>query len=335
MHDAEEIKQLNQRLMIVHSDLFHALEIDLEECTINNNAIRGYAPCHGGDNKTGWTYYVDNGCWSCWTQQCHSDHGNDLIGLIRAIKKCSFPDAVNFASGVLSKKCIDIKSIEEKKLLKALNNDDPVEQHLEQEGYNADMLARLKPALAYANTRHFDYSLFQEIGIGYADSGKLKGRIVVPVRNLASTIVGFTARKAYDEMFGPKWMHYAFSTKFNLFNIDRAKKSIAETHTAIVAESPWDVVKFNMAGYQNAVAMFGTTIHDGQALILIHCGADRIIFPMHSDENKAGEKGNKQNQAKLEKFLLDLYTIHPEEGYKDFGDMSIEQIQKVMKEVKL
>jgi 5S rRNA maturation endonuclease (ribonuclease M5) len=309
-------------------ELFEALGVDIEEFAISEHEIRGKAPCHDGDNPTAFTYHYMSGKWACWTQKCHEEHGNDIIGLIRAIKNCSFSKAMKIAGAVLKGK--HLKKIDQSKVAEWMRHKNYWEQHLSQDVFDPKMLERLNPASPYAEKRSLCPDIFSVIGAGYASKGKLKGRIVIPVRNIKGHIVGFTGRRLYDTKEWsdfPKWYHMV-SKNINLFNIDRAHEAITNSGIAILCEGPFDVIKLEMAGFPQSAAALGTGVSRGHADILLQLHAHDII--LIADNDKAGIKAAKKNADILKRYLFNVSIVTPPFDGADIGDMKIEDIQTLL-----
>lgn len=300
-------------------ELLDALDVPTEECQISSRDIRGCAPCHEGDNPTAWIYYFEKGKWFCWTEGCHKEYGTDLVGLIMAVRQVDCGKAIKWAYGFLKgfKKGSDQK-LSHKKVARMVENDDYWEQHRSQRRFHDTVMRRLNPATSYASFRKLSYRVMRQIGVGYAPKGKLGGRVVLAVRNVDGHIVGFTGRKIYDNMDGPKWFHQ-FKKDINLFNLNRAVKAMQDmgTTTMFVVEGPWDMIKMEMAGFPNTVACFGVHLSQGQVDILNRVGVTRVVLGLDADE--AGENGTEKDVALLEEQLFDVSVISADEGF-DFGD---------------
>ncbi len=312
--------------------LMDELDLPIEEYTVSLRDIRGCAPCHDGDNPTGWIYYVDKGKWFCWTEGCHKEYGSDLIGLVRVVKNCSFKEAVLWSNNFLSNKNgVTAKELEEKKKSRVSIKRDFWQEHTDQKIFHKSILKKLDTAVKYARFRRLSWAIMRKMGAGYARKGRLGGRVVLPVRNIDGNIVGFTGRKIHDNMNGPKWFH-KFKTDINLFNIDRAAKFIKETgsSTIFVVEGPWDMIKMEMAGFPNTVACFGVYLSTGQTEILNKIGVNNIILGLDNDD--AGNKNSIENKKRLEQNGFDVCIISPRKGF-DFGDKgtSTEEIVNIVK----
>lgn len=299
--------------------LMEALDIPLEEYAMSVRDIRGCAPCHDGDNPTGWIYYFDKGKWFCWTDNCHQEFGSDLLGLIRSVKQCSFKDAIKWGGEFLrGKKNPTDKELADKKAARVSKKRDFWAEHTSQKTFHSSILRRLDPSASYARHRHLSSAIMRRIGVGYARKGTLGGRIVLPVRDINGQIVGFTGRKIYDNMDGPKWFH-KIKTDINLFNIDRAVKAMNDMGCSnmFLVEGPWDAIKLEMAGFSNVVAGFGIYLSDGQVEILNKVGVTHVIIGYDNDgpANKEIDRVTK----KLQKKSFEVSIIKPEED-SDFGD---------------
>lgn len=301
-------------------DLLDALDVPIEECQLTARDIRGCAPCHDGDNPTGWVYYFEKGKWFCWTEGCHRDHGTDLFGLIMAVKQIDFKQAMRWAHVFLKNfgKTSSDANLSNRKVARLMDNDDYWEKHRTQRKFHDSLLRKLNPANTYAGFRNLSYKIMRKIGAGYAPKGMLGGRLVLAVRDIDSHIVGFTGRKIYDNMDGPKWFH-KFKKDINLFNLDRAVKAMheMESTTIFVVEGPWDMIKMEMAGFPNTVACFGIHLSQGQIDILNHIGATRVVLGLDNDD--AANDQLEKNIKLLESHLFDVCIIKARKGF-DFGD---------------
>ena len=56
--------------------------------------LRGNCAVHGGDNPTSFRFNKERKTWVCFSHKCHDIHGNDIIGLIKAMNKLDFMGAV-------------------------------------------------------------------------------------------------------------------------------------------------------------------------------------------------------------------------------------------------
>lgn len=323
---AVDRKKISAALEEEIEELLAALGFD--DIRQNANSYRGVAHCHeDADNPSGFVYYPDQGKWMCFTNQCHTQHGSDLVGLIMSVLGCSFKKAIDFAQQFIEGK--DLSGVEVRKRQRI----DYWQLHLGQPTFNDKVLSKLHSADGYASERSFQKEVFHSYGIGFAKTGSMVGRVVVPVRNIKGQIVGFTGRKVYDNMKfsdgteAPKWWH-CVQRNLNLFNIDRIKQR--RLNSVIVVEGPWDVLRLEENEIKNSVAILGKYLTLGQIEILSQAGVFEVIMGLDND-GTVREKDEKNTIDTLKKHLFIVSSVKPTEG-KDWGEMTPEEIQKSMQE---
>jgi DNA primase len=128
------------------------------------------------------------------------------------------------------------------------------------------------------------------IDAGLATPGKrgtpidrFRRRLVWPIRNLGGDVIGFGARKLFDDdtMPGkyintPETMLYKKSQV--LFGLDLAKRDIAKGHQAVVVEGYTDVMAMHLAGVKTAVAACGTAFGEDHLAMLRRLLMDDSYF---------------------------------------------------------
>lgn len=323
---------ISHKLSQCIEEVFERIGLDLDDYGMSKVQIRGVSPCHeGADNPTSFAYYFDNGLWQCFSNNCHQQYGSDTLGLIMAVKKCSYQEAVNLAEKILSGKKVN-STIPTRRIVKAFIKNDNIDEHLRQHVYSNDTLQRLSNPFAYTKFRGLDYNVVRAMGGGIARqaSNGWYNRLVFPVKNVVGGIVGFTGRKT-DDCWGPKWIHGPkdrFRKDLNLFNIDRATSHIELASSVILVEGPIDVIKLEMAGYKNVVATLGTSISEDQIKLLTATYAVAVFLGYDNDE--AGQTATMRVQRKLEAGLFDQYILQYRGTKKDWGECSIEEIESIM-----
>ena len=162
-----------------------------------------------------------------------------------------------------------------------------------------------QPARDYLTERDFDGQAALAFGCGYAPAGwdtmtkallsqgfefkeleaaglskqgrqgpidRFHRRLLWPIRNLGGDIIGFGARKLYDDdnmgkyMNTPETMLYKKSQV--LFGLDHAKKNIAKGHQVVIVEGYTDVMAMQLAGVTTAVASCGTAFGDDHLALI-------------------------------------------------------------------
>ena len=123
-------------------------------------------------------------------------------------------------------------------------------------------------------------------------------RLLWPIRNLAGEVIGFGARKLFEDdklgkyMNTPETMLYKKSQV--LFGLDLAKREIASQRRAVIVEGYTDVMAMHAAGVTTAVAACGTAFGEDHLSTLRRLMLDdnyfrgEIIYTFDGDE--AGKK---------------------------------------------
>lgn len=107
-------------------------------------------------------------------------------------------------------------------------------------------------------------------------------RLLWPIKNLGGDIIGFGARKLFDDdnmgkyMNTPETMLYKKSQV--LFGLDHAKKNIAKGHQAVVVEGYTDVMAMHLAGVTTAIASCGTAFGEDHLALLRRLMMDDSYF---------------------------------------------------------
>lgn len=134
----------------------------------------------------------------------------------------------------------------------------------------------------------------------------LRERLVFPIRDEMGRAIAFGGRKLDPEQ-EPKYLNSPESPVFHkskaLYGIDRAKRSIIETKTAIITEGYTDVIACHRAGFTNAVATLGTALTREHAKILRRA-ADTVVLLFDGDE-----AGMKAADRALEVFFSEPVDI--------------------------
>lgn len=160
-------------------------------------------------------------------------------------------------------------------------------------GYAADRWDGL--ALTVAN-RKWDRRGFELAGLigprregpGYYD--RLRHRLIFPIFDSLGRPIAFGGRKlrAEDE---PKYLNSPETAIFNksatLYGLHLAKKSIIDSHVAVIVEGYTDVIACHQAGQTNVVATLGTAL-TAQHVTELRRYAQKVVLVYDGDE--AGQK---------------------------------------------
>ncbi|MGV0328970.1 DNA primase [Corynebacterium guaraldiae] len=123
-------------------------------------------------------------------------------------------------------------------------------------------------------------------------------RLLWPIKDLSSNVIGFGARKLFDDDKLGKYMNTSETMLYHkskvLFGLDLAKRNIAEQHQAVVVEGYTDVMAMYAAGVKTAVASCGTAFGADHLQVLRRLMLDdsyfhgELIYTFDGDE--AGQK---------------------------------------------
>lgn len=201
------------------------------------------------------------------------------------------------------------------------------------EFYRAQLsTAGARPAREFLAKRGFDRAAAERYGCGFAPEGwdlltkhlrqqgfthqelvtaglsresrsgtlidRFRRRLLWPIRDLAGDVIGFGARKLFDDDDGPKYLNTPetpiYKKSHVLYGIDQAKREIAKQGRAVIVEGYTDVMACHLAGVTTAVATCGTAFgadHIGvlrRLLLDTDSVAGEIIFTFDGDA--AGQK---------------------------------------------
>ncbi|MFI5100913.1 MAG: DNA primase [Actinomycetes bacterium] len=138
--------------------------------------------------------------------------------------------------------------------------------------------------------------LSQKTGGGSYD--RFRGRLVWPIHSPSGDVIGFGARKLYDDDTGPKYLNTPETPVYRksevLFGLDLARREIGRLQQAVVVEGYTDVMACHLSGVGTAVATCGTSFGEDHVRVLRRLLMDRnelrgeVVFTFDGDS--AGQK---------------------------------------------
>ncbi len=144
---------------------------------------------------------------------------------------------------------------------------------------------------------------------------RFRRRLVWPIRELAGDVIGFGARRLFEDDDGPKYLNTPETALYKkshvLYGVDRAKKEIAKQGRAVIVEGYTDVMACHLAGVPTAVATCGTSFgadHIGvlrRLLMDTDAYAGEIIFTFDGDA--AGQKAALRAFDDDQRFVAQTY----------------------------
>ena len=243
------------------------------------------------------------GRWHCFG----CGEGGDVISFVQKIDGLSFTEAVEYLAGRVGvqlqyeegsgpRSGVDVGS--RRRLLDA---------HGVAAQFYAEQLASPGAAAgrAFLAERGFERSHAEQFGMGFAPQGwdsllrhlrgrgftepeliasglmsqgnrgiydRFRGRLVWPIREVTGDVIGFGARKLFEEDQGPKYLNTPETALYKkshvLYGLDLAKREIAKSHQAVVVEGYTDVMAAHLSGVPTAVATCGTAFGADHARIV-------------------------------------------------------------------
>lgn len=151
---------------------------------------------------------------------------------------------------------------------------------------------------------------------------KFRGRLIWPIRDTTSQVIGFGARKLFDDDQGPKYLNTSDTLVYHksqvLYGLDLAKKDVTKRRQVVVVEGYTDVMACHLAGVTTAVATCGTAFGDEHIRILnrMLTSADgapaEVIFTF--DPDAAGQKAAMRAFSDASKFKADTFVAVGPDG---------------------
>lgn len=151
---------------------------------------------------------------------------------------------------------------------------------------------------------------------------KFRGRLIWPIRDTTGQVIGFGARKLFDDDQGPKYLNTSDTLVYHkssvLYGIDLAKKDISKQQQVVVVEGYTDVMACHLAGVTTAVATCGTAFGDDHIRIInrmLSAEKDtpaKVIFTF--DPDVAGQKAAMRAFSDSHKFSAQTFVAVGPDG---------------------
>ncbi|WP_295855121.1 DNA primase [uncultured Microbacterium sp.] len=150
---------------------------------------------------------------------------------------------------------------------------------------------------------------------------RFRGRLVWPIRDVTGQVIGFGARKLYDDDQGPKYLNTPETPIYKkaqvLYGLDMAKRDISRSHRVVVVEGYTDVMACHLAGITTAIASCGTAFGSDHITVLRRVMGDdsssgEVVFTF--DPDAAGQKAALRAFADEKRFAAQTYVAVAPEG---------------------
>ncbi len=260
--------------------------------TAGVGSMKGLCPFH--DERTA-SFHVRPhvGRWHCFG----CNQGGDVISFIQQIDALSFADAVEYLAGKYGVTVQYEAGSSTRKGMDTGTRARLLDVHRVAAQFYAEQLDTPGAAAGreFLTARSFDREAAETFGVGFAPTGwdnlmrhlrgrgfteeeltasglvsqgqrgiydRFRGRLVWPIRDVTGEVIGFGARKLFDEDQGPKYLNTPETALYKksqvLYGIDLARRAIAKEKKIVVVEGYTDVMAAHLSGVPYAVATCGT-----------------------------------------------------------------------------
>ncbi|KQR25206.1 DNA primase [Microbacterium sp. Leaf151] len=150
---------------------------------------------------------------------------------------------------------------------------------------------------------------------------RFRGRLIWPIRDVTGQVIGFGARKLFDDDQGPKYLNTPETLIYKksqvLYGLDLAKRDISRSHRVVVVEGYTDVMACHLAGVTTAIASCGTAFGTDHITVLRRVMGDdsssgEVVFTF--DPDAAGQKAALRAFADEKRFAAQTYVAVAPEG---------------------
>ncbi|WP_454858597.1 DNA primase [Promicromonospora soli] len=162
---------------------------------------------------------------------------------------------------------------------------------------------------------------------------RFRGRVMWPIRDVTGAVIGFGARRLFEDDQGPKYLNTPETSLYKkshvLYGIDLAKREIAKGKRVVVVEGYTDVMAAHLSGVTTAVATCGTAFGADHAKVVRRLLGDttagggmqlasggtvggEIIFTFDGDA--AGQKAAERAYGEDQRFFAQTYVAVADGG---------------------
>ncbi len=336
-------------------------------------SMKGLCPFHD-ERSPSFHVTPARGLWYCFG----CGEGGDVISFIERIEHVSFAEAVERLADRVGVQLVyeDSGGGRSSRGPQREQRTRMVEANKAAAEYYADQLATPEAVAArqFLDERGFDRAAAEHFGVGFSPRtgealrqhllrrgfsdediiagglvvagqrspyDRFRGRLMWPIRDLMGAVVGFGARRLFDDdridakyLNTPETPLYRKSTV--LYGVDLAKKEIARQSRAVVVEGYTDVMACHLAGVTTAVATCGTAFGDDHAKVLRRLLMDQdefrgeVVFTFDGDE--AGKKAALRAFEGDQRFVAQTYVAIEPDG-RDPCDLRVDDGDAAVREL--
>ena len=286
---AEDVAQVKERSSIE--------DVVREHVTLRSagpGSLKGLCPFHD-EKSPSFNVRPATGAWHCFG----CGEGGDVISFVQRVEHLTFAESVERLAAKLGMELRYEEGGAPRSGEGLGKRSRLVEAHrVAAEFYSAALLnlPEARPGRDFLRERGFDRMAADKFGVGFSPRGgeeltkhlrdkgfsddeivaaglasrggrglydRFRGRLMWPIRDITGDVVGFGARRLFDDdRIEAKYLNTSETTiykkSFVLYGLDMAKKAIAKDRQAVVVEGYTDVMACHLAGVETAVATCGT-----------------------------------------------------------------------------
>ena len=290
-------------------------------------SLKGLCPFHD-ERSPSFHVTPSRGMWYCFG----CGEGGDVLNFVQKIDHLTFAESVE---KLAAKTGVELRYVDGGAAINKQQGQRTrlVEAHKLAAAYYVEQLSSPEAAQgrAFLTQRGFEPDVVKVFGVGFAPKSwdaltkhlrskgftdaelmagglvsqgnrgiydRFRGRLVWPIRDLGGDVVGFGARKLFDDDDGPKYLNTPETPLYKksqvLYGIDLARKEISKQQRGVIVEGYTDVMACHVAGVTTAVATCGTSFGTDHIKVLRRLLMDydqmrgEVIFTFDGDA--AGQK---------------------------------------------
>lgn len=314
-------------------------------------SLKGLCPFHD-ERSPSFHVTPSRGMWYCFG----CGEGGDLLSFVQKIDHLTFTEAVE---KLADKAGVTLQYVDggaapnkqqgQRKRL--------VEAHKKAADFYQAQLSspEAETGRAFLTDRGFDGQAAQTFSVGYAPKGwdaltshlkglgfteqellagglvsqgnrgvydRFRGRLVWPIKDLGGDVIGFGARKLYDDDEGPKYLNTPETPIYKkssvLYGLDLARKQVSKEQQAVIVEGYTDVMAAHLAGVGTAVATCGTAFGTEHIKVLRRLLMDddrmkgQVVFTFDGDA--AGQKAALRAFEEDQRFVSQTFVAVEKSG---------------------
>jgi len=287
--------------------------------------LRGPCAVHGGDNPTSFRFNKEKRTWVCFSHKCHDVHGNDIIGLIRAMQHVDFMGAVDYLSNLVGDfdSAIEGLKYRREKEQKAFIGHSNIETYVHPKVNEERLTGYMGHRSSLFRNEGFSPEILDyfEIGGGYKTEDKLT-RDVIPIRDIDGKLMAYSLRdiRPDADYVSKYWITPGFNKDNVLYNLHRITPVDGPLVVVEGFKSVWRLYDY---GINNVVAVMGSKLTVGQQKLLFSNALRGVV--LFFDCDVAGVEGAMVAYEAL-RYRMDVWPVFITEEGADPADLDKETI---------